>query len=508
MPQINKGTTFVDNQVVTAQLLNSLVDGAQLGSQSITQQTQIANNVVTNDAYIALYDPITTNLRKATFGQVLGSNIPLITSSVAGQSTQTSTTAGTYLATSDITLTPNDSATITGTYTSTDGVTITLSTGTNPHQVTAGQFVSLASAGTYTGTYKVASVPTVYTLTATVPPVYGVGTFVSSTGLNVTVTTTNPHYLTSGQSVVINASLPSYSGTYTVTVTSPTVFTYTVSTQAIATGTTSYTMSFKRSALVPVPTATSCTFVKKGSAKIAGNEIITANTYRTGDSVTDGISTFNNQTIFNGDNTFVGNNVYNGNNQFNGVTNVVGTFTKQGTVIALPIYTFIQTRDQAQYSITWGGNQNPTNLYGTAITQVSLYNYTAKKAGNALILDWNIFCETYDNVVYVVTRTPLSGTGSGTPVALPNSVDSANNTWSGVSVHTYDNNNYDTPQNNLIRIIDTNTLSVPCNYELRVRSSVNTSVNYNFNRTFNGSTPFAQYQEIGMSSLIATELLT
>ena len=81
-----------------------------------------------------------------------------------------------------------------------------------------------------------------------------------------------------------------------------------------------------------------------------------------------------------------------------------------------------------------------------------MYNYTAKKAGNALILDWNIFCETYDNVVYVVTRTPLSGTGSGTPVALPNSVDSANNTWSGVSVHTYDNNNYDTPQNNLIRI--------------------------------------------------------
>lgn len=148
---------------------------------------------------------------------------------------------------------------------------------------------------------------------------------------------------------------------------------------------------------------------------------------------------------------------------------------------------FVQTRDNTEYSFTWGGAQNPSNPFGTKIAVLDI-TFTPQKAGNTVVLDWSIFGEPWNSMadmVFVVTRTPNSGAGAGVPVALPNSVDSSNNTWSGVTGGVYDQNEGTTPSNHRIKIVDFNTLSVSCTYSVHVRAANNRACAFRLNRQIN-----------------------
>lgn len=150
---------------------------------------------------------------------------------------------------------------------------------------------------------------------------------------------------------------------------------------------------------------------------------------------------------------------------------------------------FVQTRDNTEYSFTWGGAQNPSNPFGTKIAVLDI-TFTPQKAGNTVVLDWSIFGEAWNasaDMVFVVTRTPNSGAGAGVPVALPNAVDSSNNTWSGVTGGEYDTNEGTTPSNHKVKIVDFNTLSVSCTYSVHVRAANNRASFFRLNRQINGT---------------------
>jgi hypothetical protein len=146
---------------------------------------------------------------------------------------------------------------------------------------------------------------------------------------------------------------------------------------------------------------------------------------------------------------------------------------------------FVQTRAQAVLTSGWGGAQNPANLYGTKIPQLDI-TFTPKKAGNTVVLDWAIHGEAWNgeaDMAFVVTRTPNSGTGAGVAVALPDSVDASNNTWSGVTGGTYDTNEGTTPSTRRIKIVDFNTLAVPCTYSVHFRAANNRTATFHLNRS-------------------------
>lgn len=143
MTQILKGDTFADGQQVTGARLNQLLDSAQMLVGSITEQTAIASGTVASDDNVAISDTSTGALRKATVGDLLGSDIPLIASSLTAGSAK------------DVTVTPNDATAVTGsTYTSADGLTVVVTT-SSAHGLSVGQVVLIsgASAG-YNGTFR------------------------------------------------------------------------------------------------------------------------------------------------------------------------------------------------------------------------------------------------------------------------------------------------------------------------------------------------------------------
>jgi hypothetical protein len=146
---------------------------------------------------------------------------------------------------------------------------------------------------------------------------------------------------------------------------------------------------------------------------------------------------------------------------------------------------FVQTRAQAVLTSGWGGVQNTANLNGTKITQLDI-TFTPQKAGNTVVLDWAIHGEAWNgeaDMAFVVTRTPNSGTGAGVAVALPDSVDASNNTWSGVTGGTYDTNEGTTPSTRRIKIVDFNTLAVSCTYSVHFRAANNRTVTFHLNRS-------------------------
>jgi len=147
MAQINKGDTFVDGQSVTGGRLNALVDSATLAVNAITDQTNVtAGSLVSADSTIVAVSGV---LKEATMGDINGSNIPVVASSI---------TAG---ANSDIVITPNDATVVSGIpYVSADGLTVVATTPT-AHGLTVGQVLLISAAGTgYNGTFRITAVQT------------------------------------------------------------------------------------------------------------------------------------------------------------------------------------------------------------------------------------------------------------------------------------------------------------------------------------------------------------
>lgn len=167
---------------------------------------------------------------------------------------------------------------------------------------------------------------------------------------------------------------------------------------------------------------------------------------------------------------------------------------------------FVQTREQAILTSGWGGVQNPANLNGTKIPQLDI-TFTPQKAGNTVVLEWDVFGEAWNSsadMVFLVTRTPLSGAGSGVSVALPNAVDSSNNTWSGVTSGQYEPDDSSTPSTVRVKIVDLNSLSVPCTYSVHFRAAANRVVTWHLNRS-SGSLGTLD-REVGLSIGHAREI--
>jgi len=283
------------------------------------------------------------------------------------------------------------------------------------------------------------------------------------------------------------------------------------------TAVTTDSFTFVRDTATTVGTS-SVSYTKKGLTKNVGNMISSGNVYTDGNS------------IINGTSKVVGNSTVNGNLSVTGTSTITGTTLQKGNLNSVgsinnvtldpttgailktfkvnpSFHYFVQTRTPAIYTITWGGIQNSTNLWGTEIVPLRL-QFTPKKAGNKIILQWNVSAEVTDgqNCIYLVTRTIVS-TGVEEPIKLNGvnlSVDDSNNTWSGVAPVGYDTDGSTTPTFNTIKIVDESSLDVECIYKLRVRKSQNSSSNFNLNRS--GYTSSGLDSEIGMSMGHAHEI--
>lgn len=167
MTQISKGDTFTDGQQVTGARLNQLVDSSTLLAGAITDQTALTAATVAVDDGVLLSDTSASALRKATVGDLLGSSLPVVASSVTSPLLICSATnAG---ANSDILVTPYDGIAVTGkTFTSADGITATVTS--TAHGLVAGMIVNITAAvSAYSGQYQIL-VPTVDTFTYSVLP--------------------------------------------------------------------------------------------------------------------------------------------------------------------------------------------------------------------------------------------------------------------------------------------------------------------------------------------------
>jgi hypothetical protein len=160
MAQISKGDTFTDGQQVTGARLNQLVDSSVLLVGAITDQPSItANTLEATDAIIVSDAGV---LKKATIGDVVGSGLPLATSSITAQSNK------------DVVITPNDGVVVVGsTYVSPDAINVTVTTAV-AHGLSVGQLVQIYGAGTgYNGVFKITAVTSLtftYVLSSLYPP--------------------------------------------------------------------------------------------------------------------------------------------------------------------------------------------------------------------------------------------------------------------------------------------------------------------------------------------------
>jgi len=290
--------------------------------------------------------------------------------------------------------------------------------------------------------------------------------FTSADGITAVVTSV-AHALETGQVVNITASIADYSGLYAITVL------------------TVDTFSYKIRQTTPVAASGTCSYTRKGTELVKGSKSSLYNSYVGGSS------------------TIEGSQIVRGNESIDGNLDVVGTMSVKGqstftlapmlgtTAINPRLDYFVQTRTQGQFTSGWGGLQNLANIYGTKITPLNI-TFTPQKAGNKVLLTWTIFgeCQYGSFNVFLVTRTPNSGVGAGVAVALPDSVDSSNNTWSGVSTY-YDGSDDQTPQVITVKIIDNNTLDVDCTYAVHFRASANGTNTFFLNRTVTSTGSFS-----------------
>lgn len=298
--------------------------------------------------------------------------------------------------------------------------------------------------------------------------------FSSSNGLLVAVSST-AHGLITGQLVSVVASNTSYSGLFQITIVDNDVFTY------------SFTPAV-------TPASGTCNYQAKGILRITGNSVVTGNSIVAGSSVVDGSS------------SIAGNQTISGNLEVAGTATLKNAPQILTSVIKPRFDYFVQTRANATLTSGWGGLQNLANIYGTKISALDI-TFTPQKAGNKVVLTWNIFGEsTYSaDTVYLVTRTPNSGTGAGVPVALPDAVDSSNNTWSGVTTAVGQTDS-SSPRSFIVKIVDSNTLDVNCTYSVYFRGSNNRTTTFFLNRSVGavGQVDF----ETGMSLAHAHEIYT
>lgn len=306
--------------------------------------------------------------------------------------------------------------------------------------------------------------------------------FTSSDGITAVVTSV-AHGLQTGQVVSVTASNTIYSGTYAVIVLSVDTF------------------SYKVRQTTPVAASGTCSYTKKATELVKGNKSSTENSFVGGSS------------------TILGSQIIAGNESIDGNLEVVGTMSVSGqstftvapklgtTAINPRLDYFVQTRHIPTYTSSWGGLQNLVNIYGTKIPYLDI-TFTPQKAGNKVILTWNILGECSNSgadVVFLVTRTPNSGVGAGVPVALPESVDASNNTWSGIAT-MYDGDDSTTPQGITVKIFDLNTLDVECTYSVHFRSTNNRVVTFFLNRSV--ASAGALDRETGLSVGHALEIYT
>ncbi len=86
MAQIQSPETYVDGQQVTAARLNNQTNGAILLPGAVTDQPAVtAGTVATADGLI-IHDDSASALRKATAGDLLGSGVPIVASTIGGLS--------------------------------------------------------------------------------------------------------------------------------------------------------------------------------------------------------------------------------------------------------------------------------------------------------------------------------------------------------------------------------------------------------------------------------------
>jgi hypothetical protein len=459
---------------------------------------------VNNDT-VLLHDLSASLLRKVKVRELLrvATTLPTLTATLGTIETlKTSVIDGQV--NKGLLITANDGVTATGkNWVSSNGTLVTVTA--TAHGLTTGAVLAItASNASYSAdtSITVTSVDAfTYTLPSSVSNVAWTSSVIVSTppAYNqalVTVTST-AHGLTSGTSVTVTASDPNYSAASTsITVLNANQFTYTLSTfppsRPASSGVLSYTPA-------RIASAGTLSYTQKGYAIVNGRFKAVGNTELGGTKVS-------------GDLSVTGNASIDGTSRFTGATSFAAPATFYGDVkvkgfdIKPRFDYFVQTRDNSVLSSGWGGIQNPANLNGTKITPLDI-TFTPSKAGNRVVLTWTICgeCTNSQETVYLVTRTPNTGVGAGVPVILPNSVDSSNNTWSGITI-AYDADNGSTPTTVTVKIVDFNTLDVSCTYSVHFRGANNRTSILHLNRSINNVGSFDL--ETGMSLGHAHEIYT
>lgn len=184
MAQISKGDTFTDGQQVTGARLNQLVDSAVLVVGSITDQTALPAATVAADDQMILSDTSAATLKKTTVGDILGSSLPVVATTITGTAI-TGTTVTTPVinssANSDIIVTPFDGVNVTGKpFNSPDGITTTVSA--VAHGLPTGAMVQVTASNTaYSGLFKIVAINAnefTYTISPAVPLASGTCSYI------------------------------------------------------------------------------------------------------------------------------------------------------------------------------------------------------------------------------------------------------------------------------------------------------------------------------------------
>ena len=149
-------------------------------------------------------------------------------------------------------------------------------------------------------------------------------------------------------------------------------------------------------------------------------------------------------------------------------------------------FTYVQTRTAATYTCTISGD-------GTEIAELTI-TVTPSSAGNKMVLEWHVNGEIGSSAVYVASR-------DGT--LLTDTTDGSNNQWAGIVAQPYDTNFDSTPENAIVRIIDTSTLATSSVYRLLVRSSAAGTHTFYLNQT-SGHTGMTVHETV-LSTGTATE---
>ena len=479
MPDINRTQNFVDGDLVTALKLKNLIDLSTIDHTFVSSKSELLSaSIDTNNDTVLLHDVSASLLRKIRVRELL--RVPLLIPTVSATTLVTSVLNGET--NKGVAVTANNGVAVTGkNWVSSNGTLVTVTA--TAHGLTTGNVLAITASNPQYSADTAITVTSVdaftYTLPSSVTNVAWTSSVIVSTPPaynQALITVTSPaHGLTTGTSITTTASDTNYSAVNaTITVLNANQFTYTLTTfppsRPASQGVLSYT---------PARTASAGTlgYTLMGYAAVNGRLKVSGNTELAGTKVS-------------GDLSVTGNSVVDGTARFTGATSFAAPATFYGDVkvkgvdIKPRFDYFVQSRALTVYTGYWGGAQNLPNLYGTKINELDL-TFTPQKAGNRVVLHWAIFGEaaySAADMVFLVTRTPLTGAGAGVPVALPNAVDALNNTWSGVTNGGHDANDASTPSTINVKIVDLNTLDVACTYSVHFRSTNNRVSYWHLNR--------------------------